>query len=242
MVAVEWERVDAARAEALISMLLKNLYPDAERIWGAGGDEGRDVQILSPDGRLRAFEIKGFTGRLTNSRKQQIKRSLLRAAQLNPIEWTLLMPIDPTPAEEKWLTSLQKLVQFPTRWHWRDASFALTEDAPPETRRLWTQDGFRLAISTLEPHVAEISGREYRLGKGTVWVVESATMAPEHSEWRDAGPPAGAEVRIVPKDTDAFHRWLITEDSAALGQTTGAGLPDELVATTGDVGRDDSAG
>ncbi len=62
MAAVEWGRISPAKAESVISMLLKNLYPDAERIWGAGGDGGRDVQIRHSDAGLDAFEIKGFTG------------------------------------------------------------------------------------------------------------------------------------------------------------------------------------
>lgn len=537
IVAVEWERIDPQKAEDVMSMLLKNICPEAERIWGAGGDEGRDVQIRLADGSLHAFEIKGFTGRITDSRKRQIKRSLQRAAELSPVDWTLLMPIDPTPKEEAWLRSLQALVPFPTRWQgrlyldtelakrpwidryllgdwadevvrlleqagqeraalsrgaldameriervasdlneldpfyvwhvasdgnrttisprpryrgaeidyplnveiqfqfsddsagrraagelkrhldfgtavdvpaeyiervsidapafpqgelppgaslsasprpgrsakfvvavsapdgtakatvpvtgvvassgqrgsilelqdvsgslrvlltldfvdrklttnfryevgdayypaqlrpvmallvevappnrlqlrtadghvaadqaidetysdtshrrflrllddlaliqwaarqyervgvelgeidleevwmatelirglqlrstWRDATFTLSNDAPRETRQLWTKDGFRLAVSTQEPYVARIDGCEYRLGRGVVWEVDSATMAPEHEEWRVGGPPPGAQVRVVPKDSNVLRRWLLTED------------------------------
>lgn len=543
MVAVEWERIGTGKAEDVISMLLKNVYPDAERIWGAGGDEGRDVQIRTPDGNLHAFEIKGFTGRLTDSRRQQIKRSLKRAAQLNPLDWALLMPVDPTPNEERWLRALQRLVPFPTRWEgrlylntelakrpwieryligdwkdevvrllaqvgheqaalergvwdaleriehvgsdlneldpfyvwhvatdgrhtsispspryrgaeldypleihiqfeftddpegrraaealkrhvdfgtplevppqyvqrvkinapvfpggefppggsisatsrpgspslnfllsvvgpdgdvkasvplggavtsagergsiielrdasgtltvrvtldlvdgtlklnfnyslngpfypgqlrpvvglfaemgppnlldirssdgilhssqviegidteaedrrflrllddlaliqwaagqyemvelalskddlteiwlanelirgrqltssWHDATFTVSDDASPEIRRLWTKDGFRLRVITQEPYVARIGGREYRLGHGVGWEVDSATMAAEHDPWREGGPPPGAHVRLVPKDSKVVRRWLVTEDAIGLG-------------------------
>ena len=59
-------------------------------------DGGQDGQITD------AFKLKSFTGRMTSGRRKQVERSLNRAAALGPTQWTLVVPIDPTPAEEKW--------------------------------------------------------------------------------------------------------------------------------------------
>jgi hypothetical protein len=37
-----------ARYEDMVSTLVKRLHPDAQRVDGSGGDDGRDVQIPSP--------------------------------------------------------------------------------------------------------------------------------------------------------------------------------------------------
>lgn len=196
MAAVEWERISPAKTESVISMLLKNLYPDAERIWGAGGDGGRDVQIRHSDGGLDAFEIKGFTGRLNAGRKAQIKRSLLRSAQLNPISWTLLMPLDPTPTEEAWLRSLRKLVGFPTTWHGR--LFLDTELAKrPWIERYHLGDVGREVVRLLE----QVGSEQAALGNGM--------------------PDAIARIERVTSDLnelDAFYVWRVSTDGQ--GNTT----------------------
>ena len=105
--------------EDIVSVLLSRLHPDAQRIDGKGGDGGRDVQIVSgQDGQITdAFELKSFTGRMTFGRRKQVERSLKRAAALGPAQWTLVVPIDPTPAEEKWFRQLGTGYCFPTRWY-----------------------------------------------------------------------------------------------------------------------------
>jgi len=98
-------------------MLVNHLHPNrARRIDGAGGDDGRDVQVELDDGN-HFFEIKRFALRLTPKQKRQIKNSLLRAAELDPIDWTLLMPLDQSPDEVKWFDGLRELVNFPIEWH-----------------------------------------------------------------------------------------------------------------------------
>jgi hypothetical protein len=56
--------------------------------------------------RTDAYELKNFTGRMTPARRRQIKRSLDRAMESGPRTWTLVVPIDPTPAEQRWFESL----------------------------------------------------------------------------------------------------------------------------------------
>ena len=50
-----------------------------------------------------AFELKSFTGRITLGRRKQVERSIKRTAALGSARWTLVVPVDPTPAEEKWV-------------------------------------------------------------------------------------------------------------------------------------------
>ena len=96
--------------------MLSRLYPSSRRIDGKGGDGGRDVQIRDQDGHMDAFELKSFTGRMTNSRRRQVGRSLKRAAGLNPRRWILVVPIDPTPLEEVWFDRLGEDYDFPCEW------------------------------------------------------------------------------------------------------------------------------
>jgi hypothetical protein len=83
MAPVQWEteRVKAVY-EDMVAVLLSTLHPKAERLDGRGGDEGRDVQLRHPDGRLDLHELKSFTGRLgrERGRRRQVEQSLRAAA------------------------------------------------------------------------------------------------------------------------------------------------------------------
>lgn len=130
----------------MVSVFLSHLHPTSTRIDGGGGDGGRDVQIATPGG-IRAYELKSFTGRMGKVQRAQVKRSLLRAAELKPIDWTLIVPIDFTPDEDVWFESLRDLVPFPIESRgltWLDGQFAgrpfiaryFLEDAANEIARL----------------------------------------------------------------------------------------------------------
>ena len=128
-----WDDLEAGKYEDMVSVLLSRLHPEAHRIDGKGGDGGRDVQIVhGPDGRiLRAFELKSFTGRVTGSRRRQVERSLKRAAELRPEQWTLVVPIDPTPGEDKWFSALGVDYRFPIDWFgktWLDDKMSAFSD------------------------------------------------------------------------------------------------------------------
>ena len=110
------EQDGASKVRDMISVLLSRLYPDARRIDGRGGDGGRDVQIVDgQDGSITcAFELKSFIDRMNAVRRRQVERSLKRAASLEPARWILVVPIDPTPAEDNWFRRLSKGCSFPT--------------------------------------------------------------------------------------------------------------------------------
>lgn len=127
MTRIPWRDVPEPVVEQMIAVLLSHQHAGAAaRIDGRGGDGGRDVQVATAEG-IRAFEIKSYTGRMSPTRRFHVQASLERAATLDPIDWTLLVPIDHNPAELKWFRWLQTRVQFPIVWlglTWIDTEFA----------------------------------------------------------------------------------------------------------------------
>ena len=115
---IRWEEFEPQGYEDMVSVLLSQLHPVAQRIDGKGGDGGRDVQIVRDpnDPIADAFQLKSFTGRMDSSRRKQVQCSLKRAAALGPARWTLVVPIDPTPNEEIWFHKLATKYSFPIRW------------------------------------------------------------------------------------------------------------------------------
>ena len=137
---IRWEDFEPQGYEKLVSVLLSRLHADAQRIDGKGGDGGRDVQIVhkQTDQITDAFELKSFTGRMTTSRRRQVADSLKRAAALEPRQWTLVVPIDPTPGEDRWFRELGKEYPFPTGWAgktWLDEKVS----AFPDIRRYFVE-------------------------------------------------------------------------------------------------------
>jgi len=127
---IAWERLDPKTFEEMISVLISRLNPTVQRIDGAGGDGGRDIQILLPSG-LEIYELKSFTGRLDSSRRSQVTRSLRRASAHSPTAWHLVVPIDPTPTELEWFEGLKNTVDFTLHWlglTWLTEKIALHRD------------------------------------------------------------------------------------------------------------------
>lgn len=146
MAPVPWSNVSPKQLEDIVSVLLSRLHPKSTRIDGSGGDGGRDVQLTTPDG-IHAFELKSFTGRMGDSQRTQVEKSLTKAAGLKPVGWTLIVPIDFTPGELDWFEGLRALVPFPIDYHgqtWLNAELAerpaisryFLEDAANEVVRL----------------------------------------------------------------------------------------------------------
>ena len=138
--AIQWEKCEPAGYENMVSVLLSRIHPNARRIDGKGGDGGRDVQIVSGQDAeiINAFELKSFTGRMTPGRRNQVERSLERAVALRPSQWTLVVPIDPTPGEDNWFRGLGKKYRVPTDWlgkTWLDEKMS----AFPDIRRYFLE-------------------------------------------------------------------------------------------------------
>ncbi|WP_405018013.1 hypothetical protein OHV05_14485 [Kitasatospora sp. NBC_00070] len=129
MVEIPWTRLaqQPKTAEALIGMLIVRLRPQAVPVDGSGGDGGRDLFEYTDVGELVNYEIKSFTGRMVDGRRQQVIDSLKSTARHQPNHWDLLVPIDPTPGEQRWFDSLRDDFPFVRDWRgltWLNAQFA----------------------------------------------------------------------------------------------------------------------
>ncbi len=126
---IRWQKnLDPATVERAIKVLIRRLQPTAQGIDGAGGDDGRDIRWDTPEGLVIFFEVKSYTARLTKSAKGKIQGSLTRAATHGPVRWVLVIPLDPTPAEESWFDDLRaKFPEMALEWRgrdWLDGHFA----------------------------------------------------------------------------------------------------------------------
>ncbi|MCJ0868556.1 hypothetical protein [Streptomyces sp. AP-93] len=117
--ASRWEQVaqQADSYETAVAVLLSLLNQDVLRIDGSGGDGGRDALFRRDDGTLAIYEMKSFTGRLDHSRRRKVENSLARAAEHGPTSWTLVVPIDQSPAELDWFEGLRSRHPFPLSWY-----------------------------------------------------------------------------------------------------------------------------
>ncbi len=98
----------------MVSVLLSRLR-QTRRVDGSGGDGGLDCYFPGEEG-TDAYELKSFTGRMERTQRRQVERSLARAMGTNSRTWTLVVPIDPTPAEQRWFDSLGACL--PARLEW----------------------------------------------------------------------------------------------------------------------------
>jgi hypothetical protein len=145
--------------EQMIAVLISRLYPQARRLDGSGGDGGRDIVMPLASG-LEIFELKSFTGRMSSSRRAQVKRSLARASQHDPAAWHLVVPIQPTPAEDEWFSKLTADCPFGCDWlglDWLDSHMA---DIPAISRYYinGSSDEVLDALIALEKEQAVLAG------------------------------------------------------------------------------------
>jgi len=116
--AIPWSEYAPDQVETLVAAWLVRVVPGAQRVDGAGGDDGVDVR--SPDGDgVHVFEIKSFHRRLGGSQRKQIQSSLETALerQSKMVRWTLVLPLDFSPAESRWFEeTLAPLSRVPLHW------------------------------------------------------------------------------------------------------------------------------
>lgn len=152
--AVEWNTLDEHTYEHMVAVTLSYIHPGARRTDGAGGDGGKDVYLPTAAGRPEVFQLKCFTARMSNSRWQQVKRSLQKAATLNPVAWHLVLPIDFTPGEEKRFSEITAPYAFPCDYmglSWLDARMAEFPVVP----KYFLQSGEERVLELLREFQAE---------------------------------------------------------------------------------------
>lgn len=100
--------MSTGQVESAIASLLVQTVAGAQPVEGSGGDDGADVTAPLEGGGLHVFEIKSFTARLASGQKTKIKNSFATARMKRPTtrRWTLVLPKNLTPAEQRWLRGL----------------------------------------------------------------------------------------------------------------------------------------
>jgi hypothetical protein len=117
---VHWGSYPGDLLERVMSVLLFQERPTAWRRRPSQGDGGLDVGGPTPDG-YHVYQIKGFTGSMTSSRRGQVRQSLQRILD-DPrldrpvIGWSLVVPMDPTSEDEGWFRQLTAQAPFPCDW------------------------------------------------------------------------------------------------------------------------------
>lgn len=121
---IEWSRLEGAQVEDLVALLINREFPKSIRITPSSGDGG--IDILLPQDKAHKgdtiFQVKKFSGPLTNGQKTQILGSLSslvsdkRWEDLDITEWNLVLPWDPTPEALKWFREITKAYEFKANW------------------------------------------------------------------------------------------------------------------------------
>ena len=208
--------------------MLSRLHPDVQRIDGAGGDGGRDAQFTDSDG-LHVFEMKSFTGRMTDGRRTQVESSLARAAGLGPVTWDLIVPIDPTPGELQWFERLR--AQYPFDLEWRGATWIetrLTEH--PQVRRFYFANAMAETeelLRQLLPEQGPIADTGEAMQRMRGMIERLAELEPHYQFKLTAGPGADSSVEMLPAYPGAVQDrpagfWVAFADTPEAQETAQA--------------------
>lgn len=117
---VYWGSFPGDLLERVMAVLLFQERPRAWRRRPSQGDGGVDV-VEPVDGGYHVFQVKGFTGRLTSSRRRQTQESL-EQVRTDPrldgpvVKWSLVLPTDLTSEEEAWFAEMTGETDFDSNW------------------------------------------------------------------------------------------------------------------------------
>jgi hypothetical protein len=118
---VEWSRREPGEVETVLSIMLRRENPLAERVRPSRGDRGVDVYIPGSKG-WTVYQIKSFTGSLTDSRKRQIRKSwdsfrhFVKTAGLTIDRYVVIRPEDATWQDREFLDEVTAGADFPCSW------------------------------------------------------------------------------------------------------------------------------
>lgn len=110
---LKWNRLGRKRWNRAVEALVFRHYDepgvDRQVFDGTGGDGGRDIVVVRPDGHRIILQLKyfpeGFSVKYVN-RRDQIKRSFSAAMRHEPDEWILVVPKNLTSSERDFMTRL----------------------------------------------------------------------------------------------------------------------------------------
>ena len=121
---------------SMCSRLIMRIAPAARPVDGSGGDDGVDTYIGTFNGLCQVFQHKYFIERIGGAQRGQIRRSLVTATENHTVtDWTLLLPVDLSPAEIRWFDALRP--QFPATnldWWGKTKLQQLLDDHPDIAR------------------------------------------------------------------------------------------------------------
>lgn len=215
---IRWQDLDPNKVERAIKSLILEMHDGARPIDGSGGDGGRDLRWDSPDG-LVIFEIKSYVDRLGTPQRRNIKDSLRTASQHRPARWVLVLPLDHSPAEEKWFDQLG--TEYPDTdlvWYgrtWLDVEFSKRE----YLRRMVEGDSYRLHELAREfdkEQAALVGGLPDAVDRISKIVVQAQDLSPYwiaevtvgpnrlHVQYRERYPGAGLLDPVTPEPRYLF--------------------------------------
>lgn len=111
MARVEWSRLTGEDIESIYGVLLAREYPRSTRLKPSQGDGGIDILVPGAEG-YTVFQVKGYTGSISTSRKRHITNSwkrfqeYARERNLSIHEWFLSVPENPTKEQLDWISKL----------------------------------------------------------------------------------------------------------------------------------------
>lgn len=119
---IAWSRYEGDDIEAFAALCIYRERPRAVRIRPSQGDGGIDIYVMLDDGRVDIYQVKKHTQHLTSQQLYQIKKSYetvktyAKSRQWRIATWYLLMPLEPTKENDKWLEELNKDDEFDAQW------------------------------------------------------------------------------------------------------------------------------
>lgn len=122
MSAIPWITLSGEMVQKIIEIYICKTNPGATAIRPSHGDKGIDVCIDNEDGSLTVFQIKKFAQTLKTTQKRQIKESwetLKKYVEEEGkvlSEWHLVMPLNPTIENKKWLDELTADAECKVFW------------------------------------------------------------------------------------------------------------------------------
>ncbi len=201
MTAIAWTVTDPDTIERMIAVGLCRRHKHARRIRSSQGDGGLDILVpVSGQSQLHVenYQVKKFADELSDSRKRQIKKSLVKAIITHTdatygyeiAKWYLALPMDFTREQEKWLFGLAEELQAP----FPVEVFGLTEieelllDAP-NIREYYLGDGMEKVAQVLSMMTNLAGLRNLSAGLAKVEPADAIdSLAGLHSQINAADP------------------------------------------------------
>jgi len=225
MTGIPWGELEPLQVQRLISALLVRTVPNAHAVDGAGGDDGADVGATAVGG-IHVYEIKSFASRLTAGQRRQVEHSLSTALsrRTDMVAWTLVLPLDPSPAEERWMRAkLDSMAGIPVAWMGRTQLEAAFAERPDLSRAFLPGSAQQQALEWLSAHGHEEAGLAAgvpdAVSRGRNLWQQLRVVDPDYDFDLDLHA-GGTTIHISPKDAQAMKRRPIV---GALGVEAAVG-------------------